>query len=76
MYGQPEYTNNTSKYYCLSLPLPPRSPFHRSLLATNGPLHKELLRVTQGPTEALVTSGGLDPAPWLIPQGYDAGINH
>ncbi|GAX77080.1 hypothetical protein CEUSTIGMA_g4526.t1 [Chlamydomonas eustigma] len=48
------------------------SPFHRSLLASNGGMHARVLEVTACRTKTLSVECGVDLSPWLIPDGYDA----
>lgn len=43
--------------------------FERSILATNGHLHKQVLQQTQPKTESLL-SQGIDLSPWFKPDGY------
>jgi len=49
------------------------SPFHRSLLATNGGMHDYLVGVMAGPTRGLVGEHGVNLTPAFVPPGYDAG---
>jgi myo-inositol-1(or 4)-monophosphatase len=49
------------------------SPFHRSLLASNGPMHPTLLGYMKGKTEKLAKDGAFYSFPSHIPDGYDAG---
>jgi myo-inositol-1(or 4)-monophosphatase len=47
------------------------SPFHRSLLASNGRIHSRMLEVTTGPTKNLTAGNNIDLSTWMIPPGYD-----
>lgn len=49
------------------------SPFHRSLLASNGEMHPTLLGFTKERTEKLAKDGAFFSFPEHIPAGYDAG---
>eukprot|EP00983_Pelagomonas_calceolata_P061097 1146663-Pelagomonas_calceolata.AAC.6 len=46
----------------------PYSVFSRSMLASNGPLHPQLLQYTQPKTEALLRQG-FDLSEWFVPRG-------
>uniref|UniRef100_A0A7S3QQS6 Inositol-1-monophosphatase n=2 Tax=Dunaliella tertiolecta TaxID=3047 RepID=A0A7S3QQS6_DUNTE len=48
----------------------PYSVFSRSMLASNGPLHPQLLQYTQPKTEALLRQG-FDLSEWFVPRGYN-----
>jgi len=46
------------------------SVFSRSMLASNGPLHPQLLKYTQPKTERLLQQG-FDLSEWFVPKGYN-----
>lgn len=51
----------------------PYSPFHRSLLASNGAMHSTLLEFMKAKTEKLAQDGFFYSYPAHIPVGYDGG---
>ncbi|GIL82138.1 hypothetical protein Vretimale_7104 [Volvox reticuliferus] len=52
----------------------PFSVFERSMLASNGHLHKEMLDGTAPKTKNLLERG-VDLSPWFVPPGYDTSVN-
>ena len=48
----------------------PFSVFSRSVLASNGALHADILEYVEPKTKGL-RKNGVDLSPWFIPSGYD-----
>jgi myo-inositol-1(or 4)-monophosphatase len=51
----------------------PYSVFERSVLASNGAMHKAILEKTNEETVGLI-KGGIDLRPWYIPEGYTVDL--